>query len=58
MVCDIDAIRPVRQQGMPGAESGLDSVVPFDNQLGLVRKTLRLERVVKTLPALLRIADF
>ena len=41
---------------MAGAESGLDPVIPFVHQPGIIGKSFRFQRVVKTLPALLRVA--
>src|SRR5882762_4128299 len=56
MIRHINSVRPSRKQRMPRAKSRLQPVIALNHQILLVRQPLRLQRIMKSLPALFRIA--
>ena len=58
VIRDVDSVRPMREQSVTGAESGLDSVIALNHQFLFEAKVFRLERILKSLKARKRVADF
>src|SRR5262249_40608298 len=58
VICAVNAVRSLRQEGVSGTESGVHSIVALNHKLFIKRQAFRLESVAKALPACLCITYF